>query len=156
MKTAFSLVLMSTMFASTAHAQERWETFVNEVTARQGAFVCSEMNETTGDFFCVELACAPDAPLMIEISQDGSGLAATLEAHFRVNGVDLGSHAFEQSHPGGLAHYQSRTAAQDDTLRYWLSAGRTAEIVIGDDVRPVTLTGSSAAMRQVLNACHVG
>ena len=156
MKAVTAAAALCATFATPAGAQERWETFVNDVTARQGAYICSEMDETTGDFFCVELACEAGAPLMVEISHAGSRLEETFEARFRVNGVDLGAHAFEQSAPGGYAHFQSLTAAQDDTLRYWLSAGRTAEIVIGNDVQPVTLAGSSVAMRQVLNACPIG
>lgn len=155
MKAALAVVTLGATLASPVWAQDRWETFVNEVTARQGAFVCADVDEATGDFFCVELACEAGAPLMVEISYAGSRFSETIEARFRVNGVERGVHAFEQGMSGGYAHFQSVSAAQDDTLRYWLRNGRTAEIVIGDNVQPVTLSGSAAAMNQVLHACSV-
>lgn len=152
----FAPMIVGLMAVTPAVAQERWDVFVNQITERQGAYMCADMNEETGDFFCIELACAPGAPLAVEISYGGGAVAPVVEARFSVNGVALSTHAFEQTTPVGYASYRSQTAAQDDTLRYWLSAGRTAEIAFGDEVQALSLAGSSAALNSVLTHCPLG
>ncbi len=156
MKTLMIAALMSAVVAPPAVAQDRWATFDNGVTARQGAFICSEMNQETGEFFCMELACEAGAPLAVELSHDGSRLEDVMQAQFTVNGIDLGSHEFQQSKPNGYAQYASQTAAQDEQLRYWLRNGRSAEIAIGDDVEVMSLAGSSVALAQIFAACPAG
>lgn len=145
------------LFAATPlMSQERWETFHNSMTARQGAFMCSVFDEGTGDFFCLELACEPGGPLAMELSRDGAGLPDQIEASFSVNGVMLSSYPFDQQVESGFSVYRSEAAAADTTLRYWLAQGSNAQVAIGNDIQLISLRGSSAALNNVLTACSVG
>lgn len=146
--------ILSMLAAAPVAAQESWETFQNQLTDRQGAFMCSEFDTQTGMFFCLELACEADGALTMELSRDGGAMNDTLDAVFAVNGVTVGTFSFQQSAPVGYARYASEVAAADETLRYWLSAGRSAQIVIGTEVQELSLTGSSAALSHVFDVCQ--
>lgn len=146
--------ILSIFAAAPVAAQERWETFENQLTDRQGAFMCSEFDTQTGAFFCLELACEAGEALTLELSRDGGAMNDSLDAAFSVNGVTVGTFSFQQSDPVGYARYASEVAAADETLRYWLSAGRSAQIMIGSEVQELSLSGSSAALSHVLSVCQ--
>lgn len=148
-------VVLTALSATPLVAQDRWETFQNRLTERQGAFMCSEFDADTGAFFCMELACDLGGDLTLELARDGGTVEPIVEAAFTINGVSMGSFEFEQVNPTGYTAYTSRTAAQDQTLRYWLSAGRSVEVTVGKEVQELSLAGSSDALREVLAVCPV-
>lgn len=141
------------MAAISASADDAWTTFVNDTTQRQGASYCAEMNLETGQFFCVEIACAPGAPLAMEFSHQAGRWEDVLMTEFRINGRSMGRYDFTRVEGSGYALYTSQEAATDMQLQAMLRNGVTAEIAIGSRVIELSLSGSSRAIREATAAC---